>query len=53
MTDSFHTNRFHWCALAAGFMTAAEGRISDSRYVRELTYELFEDGAFHDRVKND
>ncbi len=43
-------NRFNWCALAAGFLAASEGRIDDSRYVRELAYELFETGAFRDRV---
>jgi hypothetical protein len=43
-------NRFNWCALAAGFLAAAEGRIEDSRYVQKLAYELFETGAFRDRV---
>ncbi len=48
--DDFWSNRFHWCALAAGFIAAAEGRIGDSLYVRELTYSMFEDGAFRGAV---
>ena len=44
--DPVWSNRFHWCALAAGFLAAAEGRIDDSRYVQKLAYELFEAGAF-------
>ena len=50
MTDPVWGNRFNWCVLAAGFLAASEGRINDSRYVQKLTYELFEDGAFRDRV---
>lgn len=50
MDDEFWSNRFHWCALAAGFIATAEGRIGDSLYVRKLTYSMFEEGAFRDRV---
>lgn len=32
MTDDFWDNRFHWCALAAGFL-AADGRLGDSHTV--------------------
>lgn len=44
--DEFWSNRFHACALAAGFIAAAEGRLDDSRYVRDLAYGMYEDGAF-------
>lgn len=50
MTDVFWENRFHWCALAAGFLAAAEGRLDDAGYVKKLAYEFFEAGAFRDRV---
>lgn len=49
----FWGNRFHWCALAAGFLAASEGRLDDSLYVRELAYSFYEEGAFHDRVKHE
>jgi hypothetical protein len=48
----FWSNRFHWCALAAGFIADAEGRIDDSRYVQQLAYELFEDGAFREHAES-
>jgi hypothetical protein len=53
MTDDlfWSSNRFHWCALAAGFLAASEGRLDDSLYVRELAYHFFESGAFKGRVK--
>jgi hypothetical protein len=47
------SNRFHWCALAAGFLAAGEGRLGDSRYVQGLAYELYEDGAFAERIRRD
>jgi hypothetical protein len=50
MSDPVWGNRFHWCSLAAGFLAAIEGRLYDSRYVRQLAYEFFETGAFQDRV---
>ncbi len=43
-------NRFHWCVLAAGFLADAEGRLGDSPYVQRLAYEMYESGAFRDRV---
>jgi hypothetical protein len=49
MTDQFWANRFHACALAAGFIAFHEGRLDDSRYVKALAYELFESGAFQSR----
>lgn len=49
--DDFWSNRFHYCALAAGFIAASEGRLSDSLYVRELAYALYEDGAFRQYVR--
>jgi hypothetical protein len=49
--DPFWSNRFHWCALAAGFIAAGEDRLADALYVRELAYKLYEEGAFRDRVK--
>ena len=36
--------------LAAGFLASAEGRLGDSRYVQKLAYEMYEAGAFRDRV---
>ncbi len=50
MTDDFWENRFHWCALAAGFLAASEGRLEDSAYVRELAYAFYEEGAFAGRA---
>jgi len=50
-SDEFWSNRFHYCALAAGFIAASEGRLDDALYVRELAYALYEEGAFRDRVK--
>jgi len=51
MTDEpdFWSNRFHFCALAAGFLAASEGRLHDSHYVQQLAYEFYESGAFADR----
>lgn len=34
---------FHSCALAAGFIAHSEGRLLDSRYVKELTYSMYEE----------
>jgi hypothetical protein len=48
--DPVWSNRFNWCALAAGFIAASEGRIDDSRYVQKLAYEFYESGAFRDRT---
>jgi hypothetical protein len=45
----FWSNRFHWCALAAGFLAASEGRLDDSSYVCGLAYDMFNSGAFSDR----
>lgn len=50
MTEPFWDNRFHWCALAAGFLAATEGRLDDSHYVKDLAYGFYESGAFRDRV---
>jgi hypothetical protein len=50
MTDDFWNDRFHWCALAAGFLAASEGRLWDSEYVRNLAYQWYEEGAFANRV---
>ena len=47
--EDFWSNRFHWCALAAGFLAAAEGRLSDSEYVKRLAYQAYESGAFRQR----
>jgi hypothetical protein len=44
----FWSNRFHWCALAAGFLAARDGRLDDSLFVRQLAYGLFEQGAFRE-----
>jgi hypothetical protein len=52
MTDDFWDNRFHWCALAAGFQAAIEGQLGNSDYVRDLAYRMFEEGAFADRVRS-
>ncbi|OWK46456.1 hypothetical protein FRUB_00155 [Fimbriiglobus ruber] len=40
----------HRGSYAAGFIASAEGRLDDGRYVQLLAYELFETGAFRDRV---
>jgi hypothetical protein len=44
--DDFWSDRFHACALAAGFIAASEGRLDDSGYIRDLAYGMFKDGAF-------
>jgi hypothetical protein len=44
--EEFWSNRFHFCALAAGFLAAKEGRLDDSRYVQRLAYDLYERGEF-------
>jgi hypothetical protein len=49
--QEFWSDRFHYCALAAGFIAASEDRLHDSRYVRELAYSLYEEGAFRDRLQ--
>jgi hypothetical protein len=51
MTDDFGSDRFHWCALAAGFLAASEGRLDDSEYVRRLAYQWYEEGAFAEEAK--
>jgi glycine/D-amino acid oxidase-like deaminating enzyme len=50
MNEPFWDNRFHWCALAAGFLAASEGRLDDSLYVKDLAHGFYESGAFRDRV---
>jgi hypothetical protein len=50
MTGDFWHDRFHCCALAAGFQAACEGRLDDSAYVKELAYEFYESGAFRGRA---
>jgi hypothetical protein len=49
---AFWDNRFHWCALAAGFLAVTEDRLAGSDYVRDLTYRMFEKGEFTDRVRS-
>lgn len=49
--DPFWSDRFHLCALAAGFLAAVEGRLQDSAYVKRLAYEMYESGAFRDRAR--
>jgi hypothetical protein len=44
----FWSDRFHHCALAAGFIAAGEGRLAESTYVRQLAYDLYESGAFRE-----
>jgi hypothetical protein len=51
MTDDFGADRFHCCAIAAGFMAACEGRLDDSGYVRRLAYQGYEEGAFADEAR--
>ena len=50
MGDTIFNDRFHYCALAAGFIASAEGRLDDALYVRELAYGFFKEGAFRDYV---
>jgi len=50
MSDDFWSDRFHCCALAAGFIAAAEGRLGDARYVRDLAYGIYENGTFASRL---
>lgn len=51
MSADFWSDRFHWCALAAGFRAAAEGRLHDSAYVEGLTYAFYGSGAFKDEAR--
>jgi hypothetical protein len=46
--DDFWSNRFHWCALAAGFQAARERKLDDSLSVRQIAYRLYESGAFRE-----
>jgi hypothetical protein len=48
--DPFWSDRFHFCALAAGFIAAAEGRLDESLYVREMAYSFYKEGAFRERA---
>ena len=50
--DPFWSDRFHLCALAAGFLAASEGRLDDSGYVKGLAYGMFESGAFAGRAQS-
>jgi len=50
MTE-FWSDRFHWCALAAGFVAAAEGWIHDSERVKRLAYQWYAEGAFRDEQR--
>lgn len=50
LDHEFWADRFHWCALAAGLMAAADGTLADSTHVRRLAYDLYEQGAFADPV---
>jgi hypothetical protein len=36
--NNFWSDRFHCCALAAGFIADSEGRLDDALYVRDLAY---------------
>lgn len=44
----FWSARFHSCALTAGFIAHAAGRLHDSEYVRLLAYDLCEHGKLSD-----
>lgn len=46
MTEDFWKDRFHYCALLAGSIAYAEGKLQDSEYVRTLAYKFYEEGAF-------
>jgi len=46
INDEFWSDRFHRCALLAGFVAHGEGRLADSGYVRRLAFDLYEGGAF-------
>jgi len=48
--DAFWSNPFQACALATGFIAAAEGQLDDSRCGRNLADGMFEDGACADHV---
>lgn len=50
MSDTVFNDRFHWCALAAGFIATCEDRLNDSDYVKQLAYEFYEQGAFAEHV---
>jgi hypothetical protein len=52
MTDDFWSDRFHWCALAAGFLAASEGRLTDSAYVKRFADEFYNEGAFMAEAKS-
>jgi len=41
----FWADRFHHCALVAGFLAAGAGRLADSRYVQRPAYRLYEGGT--------
>ena len=43
MIDRKNKPDFHDCALQAGFIALLEGRINDSKYVRKLAYQFYEE----------
>lgn len=51
--EDFWSNRFHVCALVAGFIAWAEGRLDDPLYVRDLAYRMYEDGAYQTRAESE
>jgi len=46
LDPEFWQNRFHTCALVAGFLAARDSRLHDADYVRQIAYQLYESGAF-------
>jgi hypothetical protein len=46
LDPEFWLDSFHFCALYAGKLAHAEGKLEDSGYVRQLAYRLYEEGAF-------
>jgi hypothetical protein len=43
--------RWDLCALYAGKLAQAEGKLHDSEHVKRLAYELYEEGAFGEPEK--
>jgi hypothetical protein len=46
LDPEFWQNRFHTCALVAGFLATRDGRLHDAGYVRQIAYQLYESGAY-------
>lgn len=50
MPDDFWSDRFQLCSWWAAVIAHAQGRLADSVFVRQIAYDLYENGAFKDAL---